>query len=128
MRVLLDTHALLWWLFDDPALSERARAAISDPANDILVSSASAWEISTKHRLGKLPEAGEAVRDLPGLLRRARIEVLPITLEHALHAGSLRGEHRDPFDRMLIAQSQLEKLTLVSSDRIFRRFEVPILW
>ena len=128
MRVLLGTHALLWWLFDDPALSERARAAIADPANDILVSSASAWEISKKHRLGKLPEAGEAVRDLPGLLRLARIEVLPITLEHALHAGALRGEHRDPFDRMLIAQSQLEKLTLVSSDRIFRRFEVSILW
>ena len=128
MRVLLDTHALLWWLFDDPNLSERARAAIADPANDILVSSASAWEISTKHRLGKLPEAGEAVQDLPGLLRWARIEVLPITLEHALHAGSLGGDHRDPFDRMLIAQSQLEKLTLVSSDRIFKRYEVSILW
>lgn len=128
MRALLDTHVLLWWLFDDPALSKRARDIIADPDNDVLVSSVAGWEISTKHRLGKLPEAEEAVRDLPALLRRARLEVLPITLEHALAAGALPGPHRDPFDRMLIAQSRLEKLPLLSSDRVFKQYKVRTLW
>ena len=123
MRALLDTHVLLWWLFDDPALSKRARDIIADPDNDVLVSSVAGWEISTKHRLGKLPEAEEAVRDLPALLRRARMEVLPITLEHAL-----AGPHRDPFDRMLVAQSRLEKLPLLSSDRVFKQYKVRTLW
>lgn len=128
MRALLDTHVLLWWLFNDPALSKRARDIIADPDNDVLVSSVAGWEISTKHRLGKLPEAEEAVRDLPVLLRRARMEVLPITLEHALAAGALPGPHRDPFDRMLIAQSRLENLPLLSSDRVFKQYKVRTLW
>jgi len=128
VRALLDTHVLLWWLFDDPALSKRARDIIADPDNDVLVSSVAGWEISTKHRLGKLPEAEEAVRDLSALLRRARIEVLPITLEHALAAGALPGPHRDPFDRMLIAQSRLENLPLLSSDRVFKQYKVRTLW
>ncbi len=128
MRVLLDTHVLLWWLFDDPALSKRARDIIADPDNDVLVSSVAGWEISTKHRLGKLPEAEEAVTDLATLLRRARMEVLPITLEHALAAGALPGPHRDPFDRMLMAQSRLEKLPLLSSDRVFKQYKVRTLW
>ena len=128
MRVLLDTHVLLWWFFDDDDLSQPARSAIAEPANDILVSTASAWEISTKHRLGKLPEAQEVIRDLPGLLRRARFEVLPIELEHAFRAGALPGVHRDPFDRMLIAQSQLERLVLASADQLLKEYEVEILW
>ncbi len=128
MRVLLDTHVLLWWFFDDSALSQPARSTIANPANDVLVSSASAWEISTKHRLGKLDEAREVIRDLAGLLRRARFEVLPMGLEHALRAGALRSVHRDPFDRMLIAQSQLEGLVLVSADRMLTKHEVEILW
>src|SRR3972149_2885128 len=110
MRVLLDTHVLLWWLFDDLGLSASARALIADPGNAVLVSSASAWEIAIKHRLGKLPEAKEAVENLPRLLREARIESLPITVEHALAAGALPGPHPDPFDRMLIAQSPIENL------------------
>lgn len=128
MRALLDTHVLLWWLFDDPTLSNRARRVIADPGNEILVSSASAWEISTKYRLGKLPEAEEAVKHLPLLLRRSRMIVLPITLEHALQAGALPGPHRDPFDRMLIAQSRLEKLPLLTSDPVFRNYKVRTLW
>lgn len=128
MRALLDTHVLLWWLFDDPTLSRRARRVIADPGNEILVSSASAWEISTKYRLGKLPEAEEAVKHLPLLLRRSRMIVLPITLEHALQAGALPGPHRDPFDRMLIAQSRLEKLPLLTSDPVFRNYKVRTLW
>lgn len=128
MRILLDTHVLLWWLFDDDTLSQPARSAIANPENEVLVSSASAWEIATKYRLGKLDEAREVVRDLPGLLRRARFQVLPIVLEHALRAGSLPDVHRDPFDRMLVAQSQLEELVLVSSDRVLKKYKVDILW
>lgn len=128
MRALLDTHALLWWLFDDPKLSETAREVIKDPNNEILVSSASAWEIATKQRLGKLPEAGEAVQDLPQLLQKARFEVLPILLKHALLAGALTGPHRDPFDRMLIAQARLEEVPVVTTDPVFGRYGVKLVW
>lgn len=128
VRVLLDTHALLWWLFDDPQLSDVARDMIKDAENTVLVSSASAWEIATKYRLGKLPEAREAVEDLPGALRRGNLEILPISLEHALSAGSLPGPHRDPFDRMLIAQSQLEGVPIVTLDSVFAKYPVDILW
>ncbi len=127
-RFLLDTHALLWWLFDDHRLTVLARSIIQNQANTILVSSASGWEISTKYRLGKLPHAEEAVRNLPSLLRRSRMDVLPITIEHALAAGALPGPHRDPFDRMLIAQGQIEKLSIVTSDAAFKRYSVTLVW
>ena len=93
-----------------------------------MVSAASAWEISTKHRLGKLPDAGEAVGNLPALLRSARMETLPITVEHALAAGALPGPHRDPFDRMLIAQSRLEDLPVVTADPVFGRYSARTVW
>lgn len=127
-RYLLDTHAVLWWLFDDPKLSGSAREIIQNPHNAILVSSASGWEMATKYRLGKLPHAREAVHNLPGLLRRSRIDVLPITLEHALAAGRLPGPHRDPFDRILIAQSQLEDIPVLTSDPVFQEYSVAIVW
>lgn len=125
---LLDTHVLLWWLFDDPKLSEPARSIIRTPENTIIVSSASGWEISTKSRLGKLPHAGSVARELPVLLRRARMQVLPITMKHALAAGALPGPHRDPFDRMLIAQGQIEQLPIVTSDREFKNYPVNLIW
>ena len=128
MRVLLDTHALLWWLFDDPRLSETARQVVADSENEIFVSSASGWEIATKHRIGKLPEAEEAATMLPDLLRRARFRELPITLEHAVTAGSLPGPHRDPFDRMLIAQSLAENLSILTNDPVFNDFEADVIW
>jgi len=128
MKVLLDTHVLLWWLFDDPALSQPAREMIRDPGNSVLVSAASAWEIATKHRLGRLPEAGEAVANLPALLRTARMGTLPITVWHALEAGALPGPHRDPFDRMLIAQSRLEDLPVVTADPVFVRYSARTVW
>ncbi len=127
-RVLLDTHALLWWLFDDPRLSERARDVIRSADTAVLVSSASGWEIGTKYRLGRLPEATEVVHNLPPLLRRSRMEVLPIALEHALAAGMLPGPHRDPFDRTLIAQAGLERLPIVTNDPVFARYEVEVVW
>lgn len=125
---LLDTHVLLWWLFDDPKLSSLARDIIRAPENMIIVSSASGWEIATKSRLGKLPQAGDITNKLPSLLQKARIKVLSITMIHALAAGALPGPHRDPFDRMLIAQGQIEQLPIVTSDRAFKKYPVDLIW
>ena len=124
---LLDTHTLLWWLTNDPKLSARAFEIIQAPHNAILVSSASGWEIATKYRLGKLPHAADAATRLPKLLHKARMEALPMTMEHALAAGALPGPHQDPFDRMLIAQSQIEDLPIVTSDPAFAH-SVELLW
>lgn len=128
MNLLLDTHALLWWLAGDARLSRRARAAIADEGNVIHVSSASAWEIATKHRLGRLPEIGSLIADLVGHVAGQGFTTLDITVEHGLRAGSLAGPHRDPFDRMLAAQAQAERLTLVSNDAMFDAFGVARLW
>ena len=125
---LLDTHVLLWWLFDDPKLSDPARDIIRAPENMIIVSGASGWEISTKSRLGKLPHAGNVAKELPYLLQRACMQVLPVTMEHALAAGALPGPHGDPFDRMLIAQGQIEQLPIVTSDREFKNYPVKLIW
>jgi PIN domain nuclease of toxin-antitoxin system len=128
VRTLLDTHALLWWLFDDLRLSAPARQVIAAADNEIIVSSASAWEIATKHRLGKLTKAGDVATRLPVYLRRARMSVLSMSLEHALAAGKLPGPHRDPFDRMLIAQAQLEKLSVITADPVFKEYGVRVCW
>jgi len=128
LKFLLDTHALLWWLFDDPKLSAAARDVIANPTHEVLVSSASAWEISTKHRLGRLPEAGDVATRLPYYIRKSKFTVLPISLEHAMAAGSLPGPHKDPFDRMLIAKAQIENLTVVTSDPIFKDYAVSVIW
>jgi PIN domain nuclease of toxin-antitoxin system len=125
---LLDTHVLLWWLFDDPKLSNPARDVIRAPENMIIVSSASGWEIATKSRLGKLPHAGNIIDNLPSLLQKARIKVLSISMAHVLAAGALPGPHRDPFDRMLIAQGQIEQLPIVTSDRAFKNYPVNLIW
>ncbi len=128
VTVLLDTHVLLWSLVDDAKLSPEARAIIKAPETVLLVSSASGWEIATKHRLGKLPEAAEVVNYLPRHLRRLRAEVLPISLEHALLAGGLPGPHRDPFDRMIIAQGQAEGVPVVTADPVFKNYGVQVIW
>jgi len=128
VNLLLDTHALLWWLFDDRRLTAAAREAIAAPRNRVVVSAVSGWEIATKHRIGRLPDAGAAATDLPALLKRARFEELPVALRHGMAAGALRGPHRDPFDRMLIAQAQLESLRVVSNDPVFRAYGLAVLW
>jgi len=128
MRVLLDTHALLWWLDGDKRLGKRARTAIADERTTVLVSAASAWEITTKARLGKLPGAVEVAADVGACLRSQRFDALDITMAHAQRAGALPGAHRDPFDRMLIAQAQAENLPLVSNDEIFDRYGVVRIW
>ena len=128
LKLLLDTHALLWWLLDDPQLSQTARAVIADATNHIYVSSASAWELSTKQRIGKLPEIGDLVDRLLSYIRKERFDLLPISFEHALYAGKLPGPHRDPFDRMLMAQSELEKLQVITCDSVFREYGIKVIW
>lgn len=128
MRFLLDTHTLLWAFNDSPSLSPRARKVIQAGSNDLLVSAVSAWEIATKARLGKLPSGDELIADLDGYLAQLRCEALPISLDHAVRAGRLPGEHRDPFDRMLIAQAQAENLSIISNDRIFDAYRVHRAW
>lgn len=125
---LLDTHVLLWWLFDDPKLSKHAKNAIISSDSRIFISSVSGWEISIKHHLGKMPHVGHLLKELPRYIRRERFEILPISFEHGLVAGSLGGKHKDPFDRMLIAQARIEELTLISNDKIFKKNKVQLLW
>lgn len=128
MRLLLDTHALLWWLDGDRRLSLKARRAIGNESNAILVSAASAWEITTKARLGKLPGATDVAADVAACVVAQGFLSLDITLLHAQRAGSLAGTHRDPFDRMLIAQSQIEDVALVTDDDVFDAFDVRRFW
>ena len=128
MTYLLDTHALLWWLHDDPRLSATARGLISDRANRILVSSASAWELATKYRLGKLPSATPLVKDIPHWLREAGFHELAVTVAHAQRAGSWPQPHRDPFDRMIAAQSALEQFPVLSRDAALDGFGIQIVW
>lgn len=128
MRLLLDTPALIWWLLGDPSLSANARAGIADPDNGVFVSAASAWEIATKFRIGKLPQGAALVAKFPEALASQGFDELPITLAHGRAAGSLPGTHRDPFDRMLIAQAMLSDLVLVSNETIFDLYAVRRLW
>lgn len=110
MSYLIDTHILLWWLFDDPKLHTDCRDIIRNPDHRIIVSSASAWEIATKYRMGKLPEAKQLVEQYSQILHQAKFLELAITTAHALRAGSLPIAHRDPFDRMIMAQAEIESL------------------
>lgn len=120
MRLLLDTHILLWWLDDNPALSPRARDLIAEPANVVVVSAASVWEIRIKEGLGKL----KLSPTFQQVLEQQPFERLAVTIEHAHRLRSLPPHHRDPFDRMLIAQAQYEALTLLTADDVVRRYDV----
>jgi len=125
---LLDSHALLWWWFDPDRLSIAVRELLSDPATPVLVSEASVWELSLKHHQGKLPELNGAIADLPGLLQADGFEGLPISLAHGLRAGGYSQPHRDPFDRMLAAQSELDRLVLLTADPQLSTFPCQTLW
>lgn len=128
MRFLLDTHTILWCFNGSRLLTPRARLIIENGKNEILVSAASAWEIATKVRLGKLPTGEELASDLDHYLAQLGFDELPISIDHAVRAGRLAGEHRDPFDRMLIAQAQAEDLRIISNDRIFDAYSVQRIW
>jgi len=120
---LLDTHVLLWWLADPEQLSAKARTTIAAGSHAIYVSAAAAWEMAIKKGLGRLEFPG----NLPDVLRREHIEVLPISLSHALAMADLPGHHRDPFDRIQIAQARLEELTLITRDPRISQYDVEVL-
>lgn len=128
MKLLLDTHAFLWWVTDDKALSGAARTAIADESNIIFVSAATAWEIATKLRLGKLDQAAGACDRFTELIAADGFSLMPIEACHALKAGSYRVAHRDPFDRMLAAQSALEGIQLLTRDPAFKQFGTDVYW
>ncbi|MCE2464108.1 MAG: type II toxin-antitoxin system VapC family toxin [Dehalococcoidia bacterium] len=128
MQLLLDTHALIWWLIGSARLRTGVRHAIADETNDKLISAASAWEITTKHRAGRLPEADEFVSNIREAIAGEGFEELSITVDDAARAGALPGPLRDPFDRMLIAQAQSRNLVFISNEPLFDRYGVRRLW
>ena len=128
LDLLLDTHAFLWWLAGDDALSMQARTAIGDASNTVFVSAATAWEITTKVRIGKLPGAVTIATGLADVVAGQGFAGLPISFAHGQAAGPLPGPHKDPFDRMLIAQAMLDGIALVSNERLFDAYGVRRLW
>ena len=123
-RLLIDTHALLWWLTDDPALSPAARTAIAEPANEPFVSAASLWEIAIKRSLGKLA----APEDLPDSISQEGFALLAISAQHAWRVGDLPMHNRDPFDRLLVAQALIERLPIITADARFSGYGVEVRW
>ncbi len=128
MRVLLDTCTLVWLAINDRRLTPNALVVLESLDTEAFVSAASAWEITTKARLGKWPGAEDLAVDIVSVIRQLGFRELSVTVEHGQRAGMLPGVHKDPFDRMLIAQAQAENLPIVSSDRIFDHYHVPRIW
>jgi len=128
MRLLLDTHALLWWTVDDPRLSSRARDAVQDVRNEVYVSAATVWEISIKAALGRLELPADHDSLWIAELRSNGFRPLPVGIAHAVGVRDLPLHHRDPFDRLLVVQALFEGLTLVSDDQALQAYAVPLLW
>ena len=128
MRLLLDTHALIWWWMDDPVLPLDARAAMSNAGNQVFVSAATAWEMATKVRKGQLPEMRGRIPTFYDDVMDEGFHHFAITSEHGVRGGSLPGAHKDPFDRLLAAQALIEGLTIVTRDREFAAFGCKVLW
>ena len=128
MKVLLDTHTFLWWIIDHPKLSSRVREIIGDGNNELFVSAASGWEIAIKAQLGRLQLPDEPQRFILEQLSLNAIQSLPIKISHALHVFSLPNHHRDPFDRILISQAQLEGLPILTADPQIALYPVEIIW
>lgn len=128
MKLLLDTHVFLWWLTDDHQLSPRAKRALRDGKNDVFFSAASAWEIAIKTKLGRVTLPEDAERYITDQLELNAFQVLPIRLQHALRVASLPDVHRDPFDRLLVAQALIEDLVILSKDRRLSGYPVRVLW
>jgi PIN domain nuclease of toxin-antitoxin system len=124
LRLLLDTHAALWWLTADPRLADEARRQLADDSNQVLLSAAVVWEVAVKRSLGKLA----APQDFAGAVLSGGAQPIPVRLDHAVAVETLPWHHRDPFDRMLIAQAQVERATLVSGDEAFAAYDVPVVW
>lgn len=128
MRLLLDTHTFIWWMTNDRALPASAREIIGREDNDIFLSAATAWEMAIKHKIGKLPIVAGFIADVPGAMATEGFAELPVSVVHGQMAGALDGHHKDPFDRMLIAQALCEDLTLVSNETRFDAYGITRLW
>ena len=128
MKLLLDSHALIWYVDQDFLLSDGARAAVSDPSNDLLLSAATIWEIAIKVGLGKLTFSLPYRRWISQAMADLGVAVLPLTVDYADAQTRLPFHHRDPFDRLLVAQAQIERIPLVSRDPIFDRYDIVRLW
>jgi len=128
MKVLVDTHAFLWWITDDPRLSLRAREIFADGNNELLFSAASGWEISIKVQIGRLRLPADPESFIVDQLRINAIKSLAIQMNHALHVSTLPSHHRDPFDRLLVAQAQLEGLPILSADPQIGKYHVEVVW
>jgi PIN domain nuclease of toxin-antitoxin system len=128
MRLLLDTHAFVWWVGSSPRLPARIHATLSARSSDLHVSAATVWEMAIKAKKGKFPAATALLQRLDELLAHLEIRPVAVTHDHGRHAGALSNHHDDPFDRMLAAQAVLEGLALVSADRIFDRYGIERIW
>lgn len=128
MRALLDTHTFLWWITDDPQLSPRVRALIHEGTTELFLSAASGWEIAIKHALGRIQLPQRPEEFIPAHLTLNGIQGLPVVMRHALHAPTLPPLHRDPFDRMLVAQAQLEHLPILTADAQVAQYHVETVW
>lgn len=128
MRALLDTHTFLWWIIDNPLLSVTARQFISDSKNELFLSAASVWEMVIKCQIGRLalPEKPETF--IAGQMVVNSIQSLPVTINHALAVNNLPTHHRDPFDRMLIAQARIERMPLITNDQAIKRYDIESIW
>ena len=128
MNLLLDTHALAWWLLDDARLSTRVASLLADARTNVFVSAVSAYETALKHRLGKWPEIGPLAGAFEQIVAAEGFKLLPVTGRHAARAGFFSAQHRDPFDRILAAQAEIEDLTLASNDGRFAEFGTRTVW
>jgi PIN domain nuclease of toxin-antitoxin system len=128
MKALLDTHAFLWWITDDVRLSPRARTVIADGDNELFFSAASGWKIAIKARLGKIQLPSDPASFVPKQLRINAVEPLAVQMTHALHVYLLPKHHRDPFDRILVAQAQVERMAIITADQQITQYAVEILW
>jgi PIN domain nuclease of toxin-antitoxin system len=128
MKVLLDTHAFIWWVTDNPQLSPTARDTIADPDNTIFFSVVNAWEIIIKQGSGKLTLPEPAETYIPSRIAANQFMTLPVNLSHILQVASLPDLHRDPFDRLLVAQSQAEKISIISIDQYIAQYPVNVIW
>jgi PIN domain nuclease of toxin-antitoxin system len=128
MNLLLDTSTFLWWITSDSKLSERAQSLIAGESNTLFVSAASGWEIATKFAIGKLPLPGSPSIYVPEQMQINGFVALPVEMSHSLHVHSLPLHHKDPFDRILIAQSQIESMPILTADPLIKQYGVPVLW
>jgi len=124
----LETHTFLWWITDSPELSQRARNAIGDSTNELYLSAASGWEIAIKTKLGRLGIAGDPEKLIPEQMALNAIDGLPVQMSHALHVFQLPDLHRDPFDRILIAQCQVEEIPIITRDPAISQYDVETIW